>query len=210
MNIKSEGSRRQFDFNLSNINITDFKVINFLLGGGEYTHLKLWVLSLTAGLWSLGFIIACTVIFINDSNVFDIISNWLIVSSLVGIGLSVIGLITHDEWNREYGQGMWNRIVLYNVIMFLSVVFVHQSTADSETVEPVKSMEFKITDIDGCKYKILMRSDSLNYTYCESTPTLYKTIDNNTKINIIAYYKFGEVTKGHIEFLDKSITMDGG
>lgn len=181
-----------------------------LLGTDDADNYRMVALA-TFGFWGISVVVAIGLFVLNDGGViWDYIFKTLGVSAGIGFGMAIISLIGRSDWNRQYGQAMWNRVVGYNVVVFLLAMSIQNNIGMTPITEPVKSVQFVKTDIKNCTYSIKLESQNMKYTYCESLGLSYdRTRDDISKmqVNLVGYHKYGDFIASNVEFVEKTLEL---
>lgn len=190
-------------------------VMSLLFGGGvpsEYDYdssLKYYTISATIVLWFIAIVFAFGLHFhnSNSSNIYEYLSNAIIISSIGGMIIAALSVIGESDWHRKYGNGIFFRVVIYNFLVFFIMTWVDKSNTSELLREPIKESEFFITDVDKCRYKIIMKSEHLEYISCDDYDTLYKSLINQQTVDgvLVGSLKYNNKNADHVEFITNKI-----
>lgn len=208
MNVRDNSTKKKINME---------KIVAILFGGGtsdSHRHdknLKMFVVGPTIVLWSIVSLVSVGVFYFNNGLIFgETIMLGLLIASMIGMGMSILGLLDKSDWNTEFGMGLFLRALGYNIALFLLVLTVDSGPGLKEYREPVKEFQFMVTDVDKCEYKITMRSEHLVYDYCSdysSEYTEYKELEKAKDINamLVGKVKYGVNKADYVEFIKRNV-----
>jgi hypothetical protein len=214
LKILGENNMNVRDNSKSKKKINMEKIIAMIFGGGtsdshRYEEtLKMFVIGPTVVLWSIIALVSIGVYYFNDGMVFgQTMMEGLLIASMIGMGMAVIGLIGKSDWNSEFGLGLFLRALGYNIALFLLVLTVDSGPGLKEYREPVKEFQFMVTDLDKCGYKITMKSEHLVYDYCSDYNAEYNELEKAKEINamLVGKVKYGVNKADHVEFIKRNV-----
>jgi len=188
---------------------SEFVLRDFLFGGKDTVDpgLNNFIAFLTFGV----FIIVMTSMLLTyilggtSKPILQLLSLAALISGLLMLTASIIGLFAKDEWNKKFGLRMWLRLIGFGIVFISSSLIADLYQGTKQIIEPVKKMDFLITDKDDCIYMIRMKSTNFNYEYCPKVQSDYNDIKNNdVKVDLVVYTGYGSSRVDHIEVKDSS------
>jgi len=193
----------------------DFDILSFLFGGpstknGSHHNsgLKMYVIGMTVLLWAIVSIISVAVFYFNEDMIFgSVMIHGLMVASMIGGGITLVSIMAHNDWNTNYGWGLFNRSLGYNTALFLLTLTIDSGVGMQEYREPVKEFQFMTTDIKDCEYKIKMVSEHLTYDYCSDFNREYNDLVERNDIDafLTGKTKYGTNKADFVEFIKKKV-----
>ncbi len=203
MNIKE--SRKPFKFNFGGI-------VPFLFGGGTEGRdkdLKMFTVGLTVALWFAASLFASVVYLMNGTDMvyLEAVVYGVMISSIGGFGITVLSLLGHNDWNSDYGWGIWWRAIIANMVIFATFYSINIGATVVEQREVVNEFQLVKTDIKDCEYMVKMKSDSLFYNHCSGYDHTYNDImkDKDLNVYLIGKVRYGTNEADHMETVAKTI-----
>ena len=207
MNIKQEKKKMK-------LNISLVGIIAFVFGGGTQGRdkdLKIFTIGITLLLWS-GAVAIGTIVYImggTDMVYLEMIVKTLMIASVAGIGITLISTLANNDFNSDYGWGLWWRALIYNILSFGIFYSIHSGVTVIEQREKVTSFELITSDIDDCTYMVKMKSKTLVYEHCSDYSTTTDRVRKTKDLNayLVGAIKYGTNKASHFEFVDKKIMV---
>jgi len=206
MNIKE--SRKPFKLNFSGL-------VSFIFGGGTESRnndLKMFTIGLTVALWFAASLFASIVYLVNGTDMvyLEAVVYGVMISSIIGFGITVLSLLGQNDWNVVYGWGIWWRAIIANMVIFALFYSINVGATVIEQREVVNEFQLVKTDIKDCEYMVKMKSDSLYYNHCSKYNQTYEEIikDKNLNVYLIGKVRYGTNEADHMETVAKTIVRE--
>jgi len=190
----------------------NFVLRDFLFGGNDAsdTSLNNFIAFLTFGVFIIIVVIMLLTYILGGTTkpILELVNLAALIAGVLMFAAAIIGLFAKDEWNTKFGLRMWLRLIALGVIFISVSLIVEANQSTKQIIEPVKKMDFLITDKQDCIYMIRMGSENFNYEYCPNIQSDYNNIKNSDiEVDLVVRVGYGSSRVDHIEIKDSSRSL---